>query len=837
MLTNDSDVDSAGNGETRVVSALRTGTEAGSGTAGAPGVALVGAHGSLTMNADGSYSYLINEADPAVQALRQAGQQITDVFTYTLQDAGGLSDTAQLTITIDGRNDAPVGVDDSVTAVEAGGTANGTAGANGSGNVLTNDSDVDSAGNGETRAVSGLRTGLETGGGPMLAVGAAVTGTYGSLTLNADGSYTYLIDENNPQVQALRVGQTLSDTFTYTVRDAAGLTDTAQLVVTLQGANDAPVANPDTHLAIDGAAAPTGNVLQTIAHTGIYADQADTDAEGDTLVVSQVNGGAGNVGSTIALTFGSIRIGADGAYTYTVDSANPAVAALVPGATLTETVSYQVSDGQGGTATSSLAIVIVGRNNEPTGTDRTLTGTEDTPLVLGAADFGFADIDAVSPAKDFASVRIDTVPATGTLLLNGVAVVPGQVVSVADIDAGRLVFQPPPDVAGPALASFTFSVGDGLGSFDLAPNTLTLDVTPVSDAPLLGTPVADASNSAQGIPIPLLISVGVADVNGPAPETLGAVTISGIPPGSILTNAAGDILTVSAGTATLTPAQLAGLTILPPPTQQADFTLTVSASSTDGVAPPALSSGPLLVKVPQPPPLNAPDPQGPTAVSGFLGFRANTFTVDMPSVWDAGGYGNRVINLPIPLHPIVFVEVTIAREHQARILADLRAGGTDVSAALPSEIQSVSIGSNLGMDPTIYVKHAVDLAESDRLLVQARTLGRIGRTSLSADHLLPNTGIFAQDPALQVGRQVSVAQNPDAVAALFVDAREAPVASVEAAAAAPTIPPRPAARGDNPAAPGARSFTDQLRHTARRGAPLDAMHIAYAARKPVSPRT
>jgi VCBS repeat-containing protein len=165
VLTNDTDPDSVVNGEARTVSALRTGTEAGSGTAGAVGAALAGTFGSLTLNADGSYTYVVDETNTAVQALRVTGQQLTDVFTYTMQDAGGLSDLAQLTLTIDGRNDAPVALDDTGSAVEAGGTANGTAGSDGTGNVLTNDTDPDSVVNGEARTVSALRTGTEAGSG------------------------------------------------------------------------------------------------------------------------------------------------------------------------------------------------------------------------------------------------------------------------------------------------------------------------------------------------------------------------------------------------------------------------------------------------------------------------------------------------------------------------------------------------------------------------------------------------------------------------------------------------------------------------------------------------
>nr|WP_262927107.1 DUF4082 domain-containing protein [Rhizobium herbae] len=69
-----------------------------------------------------------------------------------------------------------------------------------------------------------------------------MNGTYGSLVLNASGTYTYAVNETNAAVQALRQStNTLSDAFSYTMRDAAGATATATLTVTIHGANDAPV--------------------------------------------------------------------------------------------------------------------------------------------------------------------------------------------------------------------------------------------------------------------------------------------------------------------------------------------------------------------------------------------------------------------------------------------------------------------------------------------------------------------------------------------------------------------------------------------------------------------
>jgi VCBS repeat-containing protein len=58
--------------------------------------------------------------------------------------------------------------------------------------------------------------------------------SYGSINIAANGSYTYVIDDSNAAVQALRLnGQTLDDVFTYTVTDAGGLTSTTQVTVTV----------------------------------------------------------------------------------------------------------------------------------------------------------------------------------------------------------------------------------------------------------------------------------------------------------------------------------------------------------------------------------------------------------------------------------------------------------------------------------------------------------------------------------------------------------------------------------------------------------------------------
>ncbi|MFO1001923.1 MAG: cadherin domain-containing protein [Planctomycetaceae bacterium] len=162
------------------------------------------------------------------------------VITVQATDAAGATTSRIISIQVVNVNESPTAIVDAVTAVEAGGINNGTAGTNPTDNVLTNDIDPDAS---DTKTIIGVATG--TVGSASGSVGTGVVGTYGTINIAADGSFTYTVNNSNSAVQGLRTSSnTLSDIFTYTVRDAAGLTSTNQVTVTIQGANDTPtVAN------------------------------------------------------------------------------------------------------------------------------------------------------------------------------------------------------------------------------------------------------------------------------------------------------------------------------------------------------------------------------------------------------------------------------------------------------------------------------------------------------------------------------------------------------------------------------------------------------------------
>ena len=133
------------------------------------------------------------------------------------------------------------------------------------------------------------------------------------------------------------------------------------------------------------------------------------------------------------------------------------------------------------------------RNNVPTaGTDNTVTTLEDTAYNFTAADFGFTDPND-SPANNLQSVIITTIPAGGTLTLAAGASAPGAVVAGQVINAADLAFltySPPLNVNGAGADSFTFQVVDDDGTVnggqdtDQTPNTMTIDITSVNDAPV-----------------------------------------------------------------------------------------------------------------------------------------------------------------------------------------------------------------------------------------------------------------------------------------------------------------------------------------------------------------
>jgi len=112
-------------------------------------------------------------------------------------------------------------------------------------------------------------------------------------------------------------------------------------------------------------------------------------------------------------------------------------------------------------------------NVAPTGANNTMAIAQNAYKQFAAADFGFADADAGDLLQE---INVTALPGAGTLTLSGTTVLANQIITVADINAGKLRFTPAAFATSSAsYATIQFKVSDGV-DFSASANTLTFDV-------------------------------------------------------------------------------------------------------------------------------------------------------------------------------------------------------------------------------------------------------------------------------------------------------------------------------------------------------------------------
>ena len=426
--------------------------------------ATAGSYGDFSIDAIGNYTYELDNTSAAVQGLDD-GETLLDTFNYTVTDADGDTDTATVTITVTGANDGPVAVNDA-GSVNGGGVLTVTQALGVIDNATTGDSDID----GDTLTVSAIRTGSESGSGTAGTVGADLTGSLGTLTLNSDGSYTYAADQSG--ADALANGETATDIFTYTITDG-DLTDTAELVITVTGTNDAPTVTDATDVSgsvteiADGGA---GENINNLTDGGSF-DIGDVD--GDTQTVSVTSDTTGFLGTFTP----SISDNTTGDGTGQIDwnfSVNDAdVDYLAAGQTVTQTYTITVNDQEGGTVTQDVTVTINGTNDAPDITietgDSAAASLTETDVALATGDtLTLNDVD-VTDTVDVAVSSVSTGGVTSGLGSNNAALL------------SMLTLNPTDDVLDNSETSdqFTWSFDSDSEAFDYlaAGETLTLTYT------------------------------------------------------------------------------------------------------------------------------------------------------------------------------------------------------------------------------------------------------------------------------------------------------------------------------------------------------------------------
>ncbi len=466
-------------------------------------------NGSLSLNADGSFTYTPN-----------ADFFGTDTFTYQANDGATDSNVATVKITVNEVNDTPVAVDDVTSTNEDSAVI---------GNVLTNDSDADN--------LDGILGNEDTLSATL------VTGpTNGSLVLNSDGSWNYTPNANF-------FG---SDSFTYQVADARGaIGNLATVAITVNEVNDNPVAGDDSAVTNEDSAV-SGNVLTNDSDTdnldGIignedtlsavldagpangslslngdgswtYTPNADffgsdsftyhvVDSEGassniatvnitvneindvpiamdDVAITNEDNAVGGNVltndsdadnldgilgnEDTLSATLvtgptnGSLVLNSDGSWNYT------------PNANFfgSDSFTYQVADARGAIGNlATVAITVNEVNDNPVAGDDSAVTNEDSAVSGNVLtnDSDTDNLDGIIGNEDTLSAVLDAGPANGSLILNG---------------DGSWTYTPNSDFFGSDC--FTYHVVDSDGaSSNVATVSLTIDS--VNDAPVNAAP-------------------------------------------------------------------------------------------------------------------------------------------------------------------------------------------------------------------------------------------------------------------------------------------------------------------------------------------------------------
>jgi VCBS repeat-containing protein len=437
--------------------------------------------GSISDNGDGTFSF-----DPESDFQDLGVGETRDVFAvYTATDQHGeTSVEATITIRVSGVNDPPVAVDDPV--LQSGyTTARGQVLtiSDPSNGLLVNDFDPD------TNDV------IEVKDAPV-----TVISTNGAtVVINADGTFTY-----NPltssTLQQLPIGQSINDTFPYTITDNQGGEDSATVTIFVTGVNSPPVANSLLVFAMED-----GPVI-TRPFPG---DDPDGDDSQSTLVYAILPGTGPSEGSVVNNSNG----------TFSFDPGDD-FQDLRPNETRDVFFQYRATDRHGAVSNvGTITVRVGGVNDAPVAVDDLgVLNRRNTSVIIGVLDNDF-DFDG-SPF-DLTSVEVVTSPSNGTALPN------------AD---GTITYTPNTDFVGTDTFTYRFKDDEGIDS--LFSNVATVTVITTAFPVAGDTAVQTLRNTAIDIHILDLASdpdgtVNPASITVVSPPTNGSISIDLV--GGILT--------------------------------------------------------------------------------------------------------------------------------------------------------------------------------------------------------------------------------------------------------------------------------------------------------------
>ncbi|QPH39300.1 DUF11 domain-containing protein [Pedobacter endophyticus] len=448
--------------------------------------------------------------------------------------------------------------------------------------------------------------------------------------------------------------------------------------------------------------------------------------------------------------------------------------------TTTRAINVVVTDSDGVSSDASVAsVTVLAVNDAPMGTDKTVSVVEDGTYTFSAADFGFSD---PAEAHEFAALTLATLPANGTLKLNGTAVTADQVVPVMQIP--QLTWQQNSENAnGNAFDSFTFKVTDNGGTAnggvntDPSANTITINVTAEAElsvnktasnnSPDMGSNVIftititnTGPSNATGVKVNDLLPTGYAFVSATEPAGTSYNSTSGEWLIGNLADDANSVLTITAtvkasgnyaNTATVSANEYdpiaannsASVTLTPVAVANLSVTKTVNNSTPD-----VNSEVTFTITAANAGPVNATGvevidqlPSGYTYVSAS--FPAGTNYNNSNSEWTIG---NLAKDANVVLTITAIVKASGDYENTATVSANEKdpspADNTASVTPMPVAIANMSV-TKIASSNTPHVGSQITFA------VTAANAGPSNATNVKVDDLLPNgyTFVSASTPA------------------------------------------------------------------------------------------
>ena len=319
------------------------------------------ARGALTLNADGTFSFNPGTAFDYLAA----GQSASETFTYAIVNSAGTSAPITVTLNIAGANDAA-----SISGIL-------------SGTVL--DKNLDPETGDPINTISGQVSVTDADSGQAQVANPGIfEGTYGSLALSADGSWTYTLNDYLPPVLQLGEGVEGTDVFNIVSLDGSA---NAPITITVVGANDLASLGGDTFGSVNEDGSTPENEGGTLTASGTFSIFDEDIGEAFLASTESVPG-----------LYGSLDIAMDGSWTYTLYNEWPEVQALRAGETVIDVLGFPTLDG----TNVFVSIAIEGSNDTATVSgdfsDTIYLGYEDTTaagsIIVEDVDNGESGVEA-----------------------------------------------------------------------------------------------------------------------------------------------------------------------------------------------------------------------------------------------------------------------------------------------------------------------------------------------------------------------------------------------------------------------------------------------------------